>query len=269
MSRFALMIAYDGAHFQGWQTQPNGLAVQDIVEKAVSHVAAQAVKVVCAGRTDTGVHALAQVVHGDLPDNRPGTAWVRGVNALLPASVKVKMVCPVNAEFHARFDALERSYRYLIFRSPSLHPLLSGRVGWVFRPLDVQKMELAAFTLRGEHDFSSFRSSQCQANTPVRNIRKIHLYEQGPVLALEFTANAFLHHMIRNIVGSLVAVGTGKRDLDWFEGVFKAKDRRLAAPTFAPHGLYFLGPTYESEKAPKQLTDACALHTAEQAQWWY
>jgi tRNA pseudouridine38-40 synthase len=269
MSRFVLVVAYDGAPFHGWQTQPSGMAVQDVLENALSKVADQAIKVVCAGRTDTGVHALAQIVHCDLPDTRPETAWFRGVNALLPASVQVKMVCHVDSEFHARFDAIERSYRYLIYRSASAHPLLSGRAGWVFRPLDIQKMEVAARTLLGQHDFSSFRSSQCQANSPVRELKMLRFREQGAVLAIEFKANAFLHHMIRNIVGALVEVGTEKRDLAWFESVFKAKDRRLGAATFAPDGLYFLAPTYSSDKAPEQLRAACAEHTEEQAQWWY
>jgi tRNA pseudouridine38-40 synthase len=179
------------------------------------------------------------------------------------------MVCQVDSEFHARFDATSRSYRYLIYRGTSAHPLLNGRAGWVFRPLDIQKMEVAARSLLGQHDFSSFRSSQCQANSPVRELTMLRFREQGDVLAIEFKANAFLHHMIRNIVGALVEVGTEKRDLAWFESVFKAKDRRLGAATFSPDGLYFLAPTYRSDKAPEKLRAACARLTEEQAQWWY
>jgi tRNA pseudouridine38-40 synthase len=266
--RYALVLSYCGEKHAGWQTQPEGNTVQDHVEKALSTIAVQPLSTVCAGRTDAGVHALAQVCHVDLPTSRPISAWVRGVNGLLDASIKVRSIHPVSEKFHARYWAVERCYRYVIFRGSVSNPLLHQRVGWVFRPLNVDVMRSAAQSLIGEHDFSSFRSSQCQATSPIRELRRIEFHEDGSLLFIEFRANAFLHHMIRNIVGALVEVGTAKRDMAWFNEMFEAKDRRLGAPTFAPDGLYFCGATYPEADTPHSLRIACEPSVLNKAQWW-
>jgi tRNA pseudouridine38-40 synthase len=266
--RFALVLSYCGEQYAGWQTQPNGNTVQDHLEKALSTIAAQPLSSVCAGRTDAGVHAIAQICHVDLPISRPITAWLRGVNALLDRSIQVQSIHPVSDTFHARFSALERCYRYVIHRGSVPNPLLHCRVAWVFRPLAVGEMYSTAQELVGEHDFSSFRSSQCQAKSPVRTIRSIAFHEEGNLLFIEFRANAFLHHMIRNIVGALVEVGTARRDTAWFKQMFEAKDRRLGAPTFAPDGLYFCGATYPEAQVPNSLRIACEPSALNKAQWW-
>ena len=242
--RFALRIAYDGASFPGWQTQPTGAAIQDLVERALSSIAGERIATVCAGRTDAGVHALGQVVHFDSAANRPASAWVRGVNALLPAQVAAQQVCEVDERFHARYGATRRAYSYLLYRSPTRHPLYAGRAGWSFRPLELDRMREAAAALVGEHDFSAFRSSQCQARSPVRRLDRLHIREAGPLVVFELEANAFLHHMVRNLVGALVWIGAGRRPPDWAGELLAARDRRLAAPTFAPDGLYLAGVEY-------------------------
>jgi tRNA pseudouridine38-40 synthase len=266
--RHALVLSYSGERHAGWQTQPSGNTIQDQLETALSSIAAQPISVVCAGRTDAGVHAIAQVCHVDLPNSRPATAWVRGVNALLDASIQVQSIHPVSDKFHARFSALERCYRYVIYRGTVRNPLLYKRVAWVHRVIEVQDMYRAALALVGEHDFSSFRSSQCQANSPIRTIRSIEFHEEGKLLFIEFRANAFLHHMIRNIVGALIEVGTSRRDLRWFNQMFEAKDRRLGAPTFAPDGLYFCGANYPAADVPNSLRIACEPSALIKAQWW-
>jgi tRNA pseudouridine38-40 synthase len=266
--RFAFVLSYCGEKHAGWQTQPDGNTVQDRLEKALSAIAAQPLSAVCAGRTDAGVHAIAQICHVDLPDTRPITAWVRGVNALLDHSVQVQSIHAVTEKFHARFSAVERCYRYVIYRGSVANPILHRRVARVFRPLAISDMHAASLELIGEHDFSSFRSSQCQANSPVRTMRSITFHEEGNLLFIEFRANAFLHHMIRNIVGALIEVGTGRRDSAWFNQMFAAKDRRLGAPTFAPDGLYFCGATYPEAEVPSSLRIACEPSALNKAQWW-
>lgn len=244
--RYALCVAYDGAGFPGWQTQPSGTAVQDVLERALSSIAGEPVPTVCAGRTDAGVHGLMQVVHFQTSAVRPASAWVRGVNALLPPQVAARRVCEVDGDFHARFSATRRAYRYLLYRSPHRHPLYEGRAGWVFQPLDLDRMREAAAALVGEHDYSAFRSSQCQARSPVRRLERLQLRENGPLLVFELEANAFLHHMVRNLVGTLVWIGVGRRPAAWAAELLAARDRRLAAPTFAPQGLYLSGVEYPS-----------------------
>lgn len=244
MPRFALVLAYDGSAYNGWQGQPHGNGVQNHVEAALSQVADRPLQVVCAGRTDTGVHASAQVVHFDCDATRKPAAWTRGLNARLPAGIAVQHMLPVDDHFHARFDAKVRRYHYLILRSAMRQPLLHQRAAWVFQPLDVARMEEASRCLEGTHDFSSFRSSECQAKSPVRVMHSLRISEHGPLLSIEFVANAFLHHMIRNIVGSLVYVGMGKQAVGWLPELLAARDRRLAAPTFSPEGLYFTGVSY-------------------------
>ncbi|MCC7060140.1 MAG: tRNA pseudouridine(38-40) synthase TruA [Burkholderiaceae bacterium] len=247
MPRYALTLAYDGSHFCGWQTQPGGAAAQDVLERALAAIAGHPVATVCAGRTDAGVHALRQVVHFDSSARRPLAAWVRGVNAHLPVAMAVRSATPVPDGFHARFAAVRRRYRYLLHRSPVRHPLLAQRAGWTWRDPDVMLMREAAALLVGEHDFSAFRSAQCQAASPVRTLETLSLAEQGAFVLFTFTANAFLHHMIRNLVGALLAVGEQRRPPDWIAEVLAGRDRRRSAETFAPDGLYLEGAQYDPQ----------------------
>lgn len=243
--RVALGIEYDGGGFCGWQTQPGGCAVQDRLEGACAAIAGTPVKTVCAGRTDAGVHALGQVVHFDCEVERPESAWVRGVNALLPAAMAVTWARPVDGEFHARFSALSRTYRYVLFNSPVRPAADHGRVGWFHLPLDVARMREAAACLVGEHDFSAFRAAECQAQSPVRTLHEATVEQSGPYAVFEFRANAFLHHMVRNLVGSLVYVGKGKHPPQWIAEVLNGRDRAAAAPTFDASGLYLARVEYD------------------------
>jgi len=243
--RIALGIEYDGSRFLGWQTQPGGGAVQDAVEPAISAIAAEAIAVTCAGRTDRGVHAREQVVHFDTQAARPQTAWVRGVNAMLPDSVAVLWAREVGAEFHARYSARARVYRYVLLNR-SVRPALAARhAGWFHTPLDVAAMRRAAALLVGEHDFSAFRSAECQAKSPVRTLHALELEQHGERIDFVLRANAFLHHMVRNIVGTLLYVGKGKQPPDWAGAVLASRDRALGAPTFTPEGLYLEKVEYE------------------------
>jgi len=242
--RIAAGICYDGSPFDGWQSQPSGNTVQDRLEGALSAVADAPVRVVAAGRTDAGVHAAAQVVHFDCAATRADNAWVRGANAHLPAEIAVQWALPVDDGFHARFSAEARSYRYVLYNHPVRHGLLSRHVGWYHRPLDAEAMRAGASMLVGEHDFSAFRSSECQARTPVRRMASACVTVQGPYLFFEFTANAFLHHMVRNMVGCLVYVGKGRHPPGWITDLIVARDRRAAAPTFSPAGLYLADVRY-------------------------
>lgn len=244
-SRIALGLEYDGNAFYGWQTQPGGRTVQDALEAALGAIAGVPVATTCAGRTDTGVHATSQVVHFDAPVSRPESAWVRGVNSHLPDGVAVRWAQAVPADFHARFSARGRRYRYLLLNRPVRPGLAAGRVGWFHLPLDVAKMQEAADLLLGEHDFSTFRAAECQAKTPVKELRQARVSRQGELVVFDFEATAFLHHMIRNLVGTLVYVGKGKHQPAWVGELLAARDRRLAAPTFSPSGLYLAGVSYE------------------------
>ena len=238
MRRIALGIEYDGSPFLGWQTQAGGGAVQDVLEPALSAIAAAPIGVTAAGRTDRGVHACGQVVHFDTEAVRPGGAWVRGVNALLPDTVAVLWSREVDEGFHARYSARSRTYRYRLLNRPVRPALGATRVGWFHLPLDVQLMREAASLLLGEHDFSAFRSSECQAKTPVRTLQALEVEAHGERIDFALRANAFLHHMVRNIVGTLVYVGKGKHPPAWAGEVLRSRERALAAPTFGPQGLY-------------------------------
>jgi len=242
--RIALVLEYDGRAFCGWQTQANGCAVQDVLQVALNEISGEDVSMVCAGRTDTGVHALAQVVHFDTTAVRPESAWVRGVNALLPTTVAVRWASEVAPTFHARFSAQARRYRYLLLNRATRPGLSSGRVGWFYAPLDVEKMQQAANYLLGEHDFSAFRAAECQAKTPIRTLTALNIQRHGEYLIFDLNANAFLHHMVRNIIGALVYVGKGKHPPQWLDELMQGRDRKLAAPTFAPDGLYLAGVEY-------------------------
>jgi len=243
--RVALGIEYDGAGFAGWQSQPEGNTVQDALERALAMIAGAPVRVVCAGRTDAGVHALAQVAHFDSPVARRDSAWVRGANAHLPPSVAVRWAQPVADDFHARFCARARAYRYLLLNRPERPALFAGKVGWCHRPLDVSVMREAAACLIGEHDFSAFRAAGCQAKTPVKTMHAFEIARDGDWVAFDCRANAFLHHMVRNLVGALVYVGMGRQSPGWFAALLAARDRRLGAPTFSPDGLYLADVEYD------------------------
>jgi tRNA pseudouridine38-40 synthase len=238
MRRIALGIEYDGSRFFGWQTQPGGSAVQDALEPALGAIAGAPVSVTAAGRTDRGVHARLQVIHFDTEAARPPSAWVRGVNALLPDSVAVLWSHEVDAQFHARYSALWRTYRYELLNRDVRPALEASKVGWFHLPLDVERMREAGRLLVGEHDFSAFRSSECQAKTPVRTLHALEIEARGERIDFVVRANAFLHHMVRNIVGTLIFVGKGKHPPSWAGEVLLSRDRNKAAPTFAAEGLY-------------------------------
>ena len=244
MKRIVLGLEYAGDAFCGWQSQAHGRTVQDVLEAALRQIAAHPVRLHCAGRTDTGVHASAQVVHFDTAAQRPPSAWVRGVNALLPSAVVVRWSAEVGDDFHARYLACERQYRYILHNAPTRPAMLAGRVGWFHPPLDAARMAAAAECLVGTHDFSSFRAAGCQSKTPVRVMREARVTRQGDYLLFDFRANGFLHHMIRNLMGCLLLVGQGLKPAGWMAQVLAARDRDAAAPTFSPDGLYFLGPIY-------------------------
>jgi tRNA pseudouridine38-40 synthase len=247
MPRIALGLAYDGSDWRGWQTQPFGKTVQDALEDALEHFLGQRVATLCAGRTDAAVHALCQVVHLDTHAERPEESWVRGLNTWLPRSISVQWARPVDDTFHARFSALSRSYVYLLRSNRVRSPFLRGRVGWVFYDLDLQAMQQAAQRLLGEHDFTSFRSSECQAASPVRTLRRLQISRHGQYFIFRFQANAFLHHMVRNLMGSLVLVGRGRKPVGWIDQVLQARDRTVAAATFAPDGLYLAEVEYPAQ----------------------
>ena len=254
--RIALGIEYDGSGFCGWQTQVSGCSVQDRLERACAAIAGMPVATICAGRTDAGVHALGQVVHFDCAAERPQSAWVRGVNALLPPAVAVTWAQTVDAGFHARFSAQSRSYRYVLLNDPVRPAADQGRVGWYHGALDLARMREAAGCLLGEHDFSAFRSAECQARSPVRTLHALQIRASGRYLVFDLRANAFLHHMVRNLVGSLVHVGKGRQPPRWLGEVLRGRDRRLAAPTFEAAGLYLMQVDYGpalSVPAPRRI----------------
>jgi tRNA pseudouridine38-40 synthase len=245
-TRIALGIEYDGSRFLGWQTQPGGGTVQDALEPALGTIAGEAISVTCAGRTDRGVHARAQVVHFDTSAARPDSAWVRGVNALLPEAVAVLWAQPVDAEFHARYAARSRTYRYVLLNRP-VRPALAARyAGWHHAPLEVKAMQAAARTLIGEHDFSAFRAAECQAKSPVRTLHSLSVERRGERLDFTLRANAWLQHMVRNIVGALVHVGKGAQPAEWMRALLESRDRTRGAATFGPEGLYLEAVEYES-----------------------
>jgi tRNA pseudouridine38-40 synthase len=239
-------VSYHGSAYDGWQSQPHGRTVQDVLERALSQFAADCpIKTLCAGRTDAGVHGLMQVVHFDSPVQRTEQAWVRGTNRFLPPDVAVQWARQVPPQFHARASAVARRYAYVLLESPVRPSLEASRVGWVFRPLALEPMQSAAQALLGEHDFSAFRAAQCQAHSPVKHMNRITIARRGAYWRFEFEASAFLHHMIRNIMGCLIAIGQGQRPAHWMTDVLQSRSRQTAAPTFSPDGLYFLGPVYD------------------------
>lgn len=250
-SRIACRIEYLGAAYNGWQVQPHeGVrTVQGELERALGEVAGRPVRVHCAGRTDTGVHGYCQVVHFDTPAARSPKAWVLGANANLPLDVRVHWAVAVDRDFHARFSALSRRYRYLVANTPIRSALLLDRVCWHRRPLDAGAMDAAGQLLLGERDFSAFRAASCQSVSPMRNVQSLAVRRCGDLVAIDIQANAFLHHMVRNIAGSLLAVGDGRRDAAWLADVLAGGDRTRAADTAPAAGLYFVGVEYPSRYA--------------------
>jgi len=245
--RIALGIEYDGSRFLGWQTQAEGGAVQDALEPALAAISGAAVSVTCAGRTDRGVHAREQVVHFDTDAERPDSAWVRGVNALLPESLAVLWSQRVSADFSARYSARARTYRYVLLNR-AVRPALGARhVGWFHSPLDERRMRAAAAHLVGEHDFSAFRSAECQAKSPIRMLHSLEIERRGERIDFVLRANAFLHHMVRNIVGTLIYVGKGKHPPQWAKEILDSRERSRAAPTFQAEGLYLERVEYEAQ----------------------
>ena len=254
--RLALGISYNGQAYQGWQSQLSGQTVQDKLEAALGKFTQHRVSTLCAGRTDSGVHGLMQVVHFDTPLERATSSWVRGTNAFLPRDIAVEWAQFVPPEFHCRASARSRRYAYIVMESVVRPSMDAGRVGWVFKPLDRVAMQQAALYLLGEHDFTSFRASACQALSPVKTIQRIEISQRGAYWRFEFEANAFLHHMIRNIMGCLISVGQGKYPPEWIAEVLLKRDRDAAAPTFSPDGLYFLGPRYDPHWGLPERTPA-------------
>ena len=245
--RIALGVEYDGTHFHGWQTQSGVPSVQAALEAALSRVADHPVIVHCAGRTDTGVHALEQVVHFDTTATRTERSWVLGANVNLPPTVGVRWAHPVTADFHARFSAQARHYRYQILARRTRSPLQRDRAVWVHEALDLDRMRTAAVALVGEHDFSSFRAVGCQAKSPIRCVRYLELSEHDGLIVLAIGANGFLHHMVRNIAGVLMAIGRGEASPDWTRELLAVRDRRLGGVTAPPHGLYFVRADYPAD----------------------
>ncbi len=261
MKRIVLGVQYDGLHWHGWQTQPDGRTVQDRLEFALKKFTQSSIPTTCAGRTDTGVHALEQVVHFDAALERETFSWIRGLNAFLPASIAVRWAHEVPSDpdddFHARFSARARTYHYVVYNHPVRSPLLTGKVGWVFRPLDVEAMQLAATYLVGTHDFSAFRAAECQAKTPVKTMYSIEIERRRELIVFSLRASAFLHHMVRNIVGSLILTGTGNQLPDWIGRVLEQRNRAVAAPTFMPDGLYLAKIDYDPKwKLPQESNHA-------------
>ena len=244
--KFAIGVSYCGAGMEGWQSQPSGNTVQDHLARALSKIGGEPIAVTGAGRTDAGVHASAQVAHFETSMERSDSAWVRGANSLLPDGIAVQWATSVAADFHARYSALSRTYRYVLYNHPIRPALLAGRTGWFHLPLDLERMRKAVDCLVGEHDFSTFRSAECQAKTPVRIMQSARIRASGAYFLFDFTANAFLHHMVRNIVGCLVYIGKGNQPPQWISELIAAQDRRIAAPTFSADGLYLLGVRYDA-----------------------
>ena len=248
VSRIALGIEYKGARYRGWQRQESGVpSVQASLEKALSQVAAEPVSLMCAGRTDAGVHASGQVVHFDTRVERPLKAWIMGGNANLPPDISVTWAKVMPAEFHARFKAFARRYRYVIYNDPIRPAHLAEEVTWNHRPLDVARMREAAAHLVGTHDFTSFRAVQCQAKSPVKTVHHLEVIEHGRFIVIDVRANAFLHHMVRNFAGVLMTIGAGEREPGWVAEVLAARDRRVGGATAHPYGLYLVQVEYPPE----------------------
>ena len=257
--RIALGIEYDGRPYCGWQYQDHSPSVQVVVEQALSNVAAQPIRVICAGRTDTGVHAAEQVVHFDTDVIREDKAWVKGSNVNLPTSVRVLWVRNVSDSFHARFSAVRRRYRYVIFNRNVRPSFLAGRVAFDYRPLDEARMQEAAQYLLGKHDFNAYRAVACQAKSPIRTVYRLDVTRRDELILIDIEANAFLHHMVRNIAGVLMAIGAGEQEPVWAKQVLQGRDRCLGGVTGPPDGLYLVEVVYPEEFGLPRLPPSSAL----------
>jgi tRNA pseudouridine38-40 synthase len=260
--KIAIGLEYDGSAFRGWQTQADGRGIQDALELALGQIAGTRIETACAGRTDAGVHALGQVAHFETDVERPASAWTRGVNALLPTDIAVTWARQVEGDFHARFSATGRRYVYWLLNRSHRPGLLHGRVGWFHRHLDDALMRQAGQCLIGRHDFSAFRAAECQAKTPVKTLRELVISRRGNLLRFELAADAFLQHMVRNIVGTLVYVGCGRQPAEWVGALLNSRDRTRAAPTFSPSGLYLAAVEYDPHW---DLPRSADLHSVEDA----
>jgi tRNA pseudouridine38-40 synthase len=245
--RIALGLEYDGTAYNGWQRQRTGEGVQTRVENALTDVANEKIEVICAGRTDTGVHASGQVVHFDTSSERDSRAWLLGANSNLPDDVSVVWSCPVDDSFHARFSAMSRSYRYRILNRLERSALHRHRAWWVYDPLDAERMHTAAQALAGKHDFSAYRAAGCQASTPHREVSLISVAREGDWITLDVSANAFLQHMVRNVTGTLVAIGRGDESVDWAAEILASGDRKRGGAAAPPHGLTLVKVDYPDE----------------------
>tara|TARA_R110000851_G_scaffold333421_2_gene513041 strand:+ start:103675 stop:104487 length:813 start_codon:yes stop_codon:yes gene_type:complete len=254
MTRLALGVSYDGSPWHGWQSQPHGQTVQDHFQRAVHQFTGESARVVCSGRTDAGVHALEQVVHLDTSVDRSLESWTRALNSMLPSSISVTWVKPVSDDFHARFSATARTYIYIVRNDRIRSPLVHRRVGWMYYPLSLSLMKEAAVRLSGKHDFSSFRASECQAASPVRDLQQIDIEQHGVYYIFTFKANAFLHHMVRNLMGTLIYAGLGRMSPDAVTTLLHQKDRCFAPPTFSAGGLYFARVDYPASFNLPQLS---------------
>ncbi|HOY69951.1 MAG TPA: tRNA pseudouridine(38-40) synthase TruA [Methylotenera sp.] len=256
--KISLGISYDGTPFFGWQSQLDKSGVQDALELAIARIAQHAIRVHAAGRTDTGVHALGQVVHFEAQVERPLSAWVRGVNAHLPSTVRVQWAREVADDFHARFSARSRSYQYVLYNAPVESALMADHAGWYHLPLDIAAMQEAMRYLVGEHDFSAFRAAQCQAKSPIRTITKAEVHQEGRYFIFDFSANAFLHHQVRNMIGALIYIGKGAHPPSYIQDLLQKRNRILSPPTFSPKGLYLTSVSYDAKwglpDLPEKLT---------------
>ncbi len=257
--RIAAILEYDGSNFSGWQLQDGERTVQGVVEGALSKVADESIRVVTAGRTDAGVHALAQVIHFDTGAQRTEYSWMHGANSNLPSDVALLWAGGVDPEFHARFAATGRHYHYVILNRPVRPTYLAKRVTHEYRALDIARMRQAAEHLIGTHDFTSFRSIQCQAKSPVRELRALEIERKGEFLHLHAYANAFLHHMVRNIAGVLMTIGAGEKEPEWAREVLEARDRTLGGVTAPPDGLYLTGIEYPKDFNIPRLSPTLGL----------
>jgi tRNA pseudouridine38-40 synthase len=259
--RYALLVEYQGTAYAGWQRQPHAPSIQQTLEQTLSQIANEPIQVVCAGRTDTGVHAKGQVVHFDTQAVRPIYNWVRGLNAMLPNDIAIQSMSEVSPEFHARFSASFRRYQYRILNQEQRSPLWDKRATFIHTPLNVSAMHEAGLALLGYHDFNAFRSSECQSHSSHRHVLSIAVRAEGPWVIMDISANAFLHHMVRNIMGSLLWVGSGKTSVQWMYDILNAKDRTQAGPTAPAEGLYFCEVGYPHDirpnfaKKPNDLED--------------
>lgn len=247
--RIALGVEYCGANYHGWQRQLDLHTVQQQLENALTSIADEPISVFCAGRTDTGVHAVGQVVHFETTANRDWQAWVFGANTKLPKDINVRWARVVDDNFHARFSAIAREYRYLLYNANARCSILSERMTWHYAELNLSAMQIASECLIGEHDFSAYRALGCQAKSPIRHMEKISITQQGQTFIFDFKADGFLYHMIRNMVGVLMAIGAGKAETSWSKTVLESKDRRLGGVTAPPYGLYFVNAYYPEDYA--------------------